>query len=696
MKSKNLVTSKNQAGNAIVIVLFTMAILGILAGSLAQVVSRNAFNRQRTLLKVQAQSLAEGCIEVAYAQWRNYAGLRVTDISVGSENADLIRNEELNFIRDNPPAPLGASSGHPTLSQYFDGFRLTQYSVVALDDEGNPLSGPLDVPEAVEMTDGVSTMNRIYRYRAFAAVEALNPPGGTPLVARVSRDFEIFKSVNYSEFAFYSTADPTNPLEIHPGPRMDITGPIFANGRVYYGHRSLWFHDRVQAAADAFNKYFERSYRSASTPGPANFTSNAGTGPTSNVPQRHLLGESEESLTDSNNPNKSGGLRELIETPHPDATTYPDDIKIAQRRLSNNAEIQIFINSSLDPSHPDRVKVLVPDGVDSRGIRRHKVETGPIRAAVLRGLGYTDSSGAPIANTNGGVVIRDNRESNNVFATNVDVELLTQGLINAGAPMGRTGMGIYIKDTSINPTNPSAATPTRIYNPATNSYQNQNLKKAIKLYNGDTFPHVVNSEGNRLGFSFSSENAVYVQGDFNTGGSPRANLGNNDMPSYTDVQNNTPAYNSFTTVDGYTRAPAMVAGDAVMILSNAWDDSKSNTTMSSTPGGNRNATNTTMNMAIVSGNVQAGPSGYSGGLENFPRFLEFWDDSDHFNFYGTMILTHKSSQFTGRWGKSNVYDPPIRRWLFEYNFRLFHGMAEDFIVTSGLGFRRARVHYPDA
>jgi hypothetical protein len=138
----------------------------------------------------------------------------------------------------------------------------------------------------------------------------------------------------------------------------------------------------------------------------------------------------------------------------------------------------------------------------------------------------------------------------------------------------------------------------------------------------------------------------------------------------------------------------MVAGDAVMILSNAWSDSNSFNTMSSSEGGVRNATNTTMNMAILSGNVQAGDTGYSGGLENFPRFMEYWTNSDHFNFYGTMILGYKSAQFKGTWGKSNVYDPPIRRWLFEAKFRTAKGLPEDFFMKTGLSFRRGRVLYP--
>ena len=59
--------------------------------------------------------------------------------------------------------------------------------------------------------------------------------------------------------------------------------------------------------------------------------------------------------------------------------------------------------------------------------------------------------------------------------------------------------------------------------------------------------------------------------------------------------------------------------DAVNILSNSWVDTNPN---------NSAASNTTVNTAIVSGIVPSTNCYYSGGAENFPRFLENWDAQD--------------------------------------------------------------------
>ena len=77
-----------------------------------------------------------------------------------------------------------------------------------------------------------------------------------------------------------------------------------------------------------------------------------------------------------------------------------------------------------------------------------------------------------------------------------------------------------------------------------------------------------------------------------------------------------------------------------------------------------------MNTAIVAGIVPSGTSGtnYSGGVENFPRLLEDWSN-DTLTYYGSMVELWTSQQFTGIWGSSNVYSPPVRQWYFDTNFQ---------------------------
>src|ERR1019366_5752961 len=89
---------------------------------------------------------------------------------------------------------------------------------------------------------------------------------------------------------------------------------------------------------------------------------------------------------------------------------------------------------------------------------------------------------------------------------------------------------------------------------------------------------------------------LYVLGDYNQISS--ANLGTS---------------NTSTTV------PASLVADAITILSDHWTDANS-----TSPVGSRNALPTTVNAALLTGDVPTTYGYYSGGMENFPRFLETW------------------------------------------------------------------------
>lgn len=222
-------------------------------------------------------------------------------------------------------------------------------------------------------------------------------------------------------------------------------------------------------------------------------------------------------------------------------------------------------------------------------------------------------------------VITDNREGATTGNGTVRVASLNVGVLTTAINttiFGSTWNGIiYLVDTSADPNGVTA-------------------KRGIRLKNGGFLPSG--------GMTIVSGNPVYVQGDFNTGTipgvvQPLSNLGDPTKP----------------TVAGYTQKPAAIVADAVNVLSNAWVDSLSGTTPVATP--------TTVNAGFVSGNVPSANGYYSGGVENFPRFLENWSGKS-FTYYGSMIQLYQSKQAIGRWGSSNVYSPPNRPWYFDTSF----------------------------
>jgi len=139
------------------------------------------------------------------------------------------------------------------------------------------------------------------------------------------------------------------------------------------------------------------------------------------------------------------------------------------------------------------------------------------------------------------------------------------------------------------------------------------------------------------GLTVALDNPVYIKGDYNTGTTP---------------------------------APAAIFSDAVTILSNNWNDTKS-TPPGSTPDttllSNRVANSATVNSAIMTGYVPTVGTQYSGGVENFPRFLEDWSPST-LTYSGSLNALWYSQQATGNWVYGgNVYQAPTRNWSYGMN-----------------------------
>jgi hypothetical protein len=210
------------------------------------------------------------------------------------------------------------------------------------------------------------------------------------------------------------------------------------------------------------------------------------------------------------------------------------------------------------------------------------------------------------------------REGVNIKTTQVDVSKLAQwnttNTILADASGNKVNVrSLFVADYRTNPTGVS--------------------EPGVRLVNGQTLPSA--------GFTVATPDPLYVQGNYNA---PSAFLGTT---------------NTTTTVG------ASLVCDAITILSSSWNDSNSSRDISY-----RSAGDTTVNAAIISGNVPtstAGSGNYSGGVENFPRFLENW--SGHtLTYNGSMVVMFFSKIATAVWGGANVYSPPARNWAFDLNF----------------------------
>jgi hypothetical protein len=117
-----------------------------------------------------------------------------------------------------------------------------------------------------------------------------------------------------------------------------------------------------------------------------------------------------------------------------------------------------------------------------------------------------------------------------------------------------------------------------------------------------------------------------------------------------------------------------VAGDAVTLLSNNWNDMNSFSSPYSLAG--RSGVTTWYRVAIIGGSTPyfSNPSGIvsqdygtDGGVHNFLRYIEAWGGT--LNYKGSIIYLFTSRQANGTFKCCNaVYSPPARGYNFDTNF----------------------------
>lgn len=166
--------------------------------------------------------------------------------------------------------------------------------------------------------------------------------------------------------------------------------------------------------------------------------------------------------------------------------------------------------------------------------------------------------------------------------------------------------------------------------------QTGGTESGVRLVNGeDLLPR---------GLTVATPNPLYVVGDYNS------------RPPYSG------------TADTSAALPAALIGDAITVLSKLWKDADSTKSLNTY----RKAKDTTVNAAFLAGIVSTVSGSYSGGVENFPRFLEDWSGKT-FTYNGSMVVMFESVYATGEWGGTgssiNIYNPPTRNWSFDVNFR---------------------------
>ena len=211
------------------------------------------------------------------------------------------------------------------------------------------------------------------------------------------------------------------------------------------------------------------------------------------------------------------------------------------------------------------------------------------------------------------------------------------------------------------------------------------FRRAVRLFDGETLS--TSAAAGKLsptkGITVSSENMVYVWGNYNT-------TGITGIPSGGSTMND----------GGFTGAqvPSSIVCDAFFPLSKTWFDALS----ALYPEGSSDARNLTgeayrmadddlpstsagtsvragviagMNISSLTGTPGRDSVGLrrNGGIINYPRFLEIWNLSGTTNawsYTGSFIPLFRSTQALSNWENdtSVIYMPPRRNWSFDTTF----------------------------
>ncbi len=622
MKPKSRPSRPRRGSVLVTVMIISLSLSVLIAGLLNYSVTERRIN-VRHALRLEARNAAEAVVEYGFAQLRykfdNRSTVDVEALKPGTADALTLPSGDL-FSPHVDPASFELIGGTipPMTSQYID---------------------PHDPANQFDILKGKWVLARDINIYGKATVSI--PAAGPPITAYVGQILSVRDAPLFAHAIFYNL-----DLEIFPGPEMNIIGPVHTNGDLYIasqGGNSLNFKGLVSVTGDVYHAWKNgvRGNNNSETLGesPVTFINRDGTSlnmKASGVWKDSTMG--------------TGGLS-------PDFRSY------ASNTWNGNLQTEAHGVQNYQPvAFPE----YVPDDPDTEAY--DPVNSGHAlieRPIPVGGAGYSaekeaqkisskaglyismDSSGLITAKKKDGTEVTlpsslvtytpgklyDRRRGVHVGIADFDVGKLKQLIEN---PVATAGMHIdnFNPDTDWNGI---------VYFDFTSGSANLG-NTGVRLYNGrvGVSGQGIPSHGTEKGFTFATNNDLYVKGDFNADGA---------MDS-----------SSSTTAEA-GEVPCALYGDAVTLLSNSWNDGVSFIT--NKPG----ASSTEVSAAIVTGLVPSDAhdnNTSSGGAHNLPRFLENWGGK---NLYirGSLVALYESQADLSTWS-CDYYSPPNRTWGFNSLF----------------------------
>jgi hypothetical protein len=547
---------------------------------------------------------------------------------------------------------------------------------------------------------------RAQTIRLLASATATTP--GLSEVQYATQSIEIRDVFLFNYAIFYNIT-----MEFHPGAAMTVSGPVHSNVNSYLStDAGLTFNNNVTTAGtftagalaagrpagrnvsvanglDVNNDGVPDAWVSINSPSASTIANANGTGNLTTYVDSQLVGRSPaNTFAQIASQNWRGNLQDssmgiipqalpgiqagnstqahtLIEPPD---TSAGADANIEGQKYSNKAGLYLFQGANSGAAPPAPVAFYNPADAAT-----YKAQATAAARATWLAANPTKVLALPSGMVTANRRLYDFRESSWVSTVDIDVGKMRTAVAAATA---------------------GAAANIKTWNSGTSSFSTDWSLDAAGGWNGrvyveverPTVGFVATSDVGSMGAGTTARTAVRLINGSQVPNRHDTNTANALLPDGFTIATNAPAYicgnlNSpgVQTGDNTTNigtpktgeSPVAIAADAINILSNAWwngtlpvgDATSNNTTRPA-------ATNTEIAAAILTGNVatNSGGSSYSGGVENFPRFLEDWSGGKRIRYRGSMVALFNSTVATGPWSSAS-YSAPTREWGFSQMFQ---------------------------
>lgn len=439
----------------VVMVVTAMAVLSLCALLYTSSVAKNV---ERSNSYRRAIVMGDGSLDYAFAFWRETCRQKSNINRPGADFATVPMPTASMFN-----LVSGFQAQRTPNTDLVNPVTIANYNVVAVDPQYNAVDQSTAPPMGIGMS--IATRSSFYK----ASVDVSLKTRGGPQTIKLRRIFEKQIVAPWNFAIFY-----VDDLEIHPGPQFTVTGAVHSNGKVYTGHSSLTFANKMSYGDDWSIGFMPGDSTHPETPQSPSWPSNQ---PPSREQGQQPYGLDASrifSTTDASLNNDS--YREIVEqrqgTGTDPFTDITDPSNPRKARYYDQADIRILIGTGGAITVKDNTDTVISS--TGNGNANLKAVYDLVNSAVSTGGS-----------------IQDNREAASVKVSTLDVRKLYDAFKTGGTmtSMGFNGV-LYISDTT------AASAPA-------------GTRRAIRLLNGALIP--------QGGLTIASDNGIYIQGDYNTG-----------------------------------------------------------------------------------------------------------------------------------------------------------------------------------